>query len=81
MSSLFAPICVFTDFGAALPSLIHKWLFVVRRSSGLLAGLTCFIEGIYATVNAVGELMLKWLKCFSFSVEWCKGALLLACVS
>ena len=55
----FMPICLFTDFGAAFPSLNHKWLFIALKASNLPAGLICFIEGIFASVIAVGRANLE----------------------
>ena len=48
-------ICLFTDFGAAFPSIIHKWLFIVLKHSNLPDGLMHFLEGIYDSVRAVGR--------------------------
>ena len=52
---LSAPIMLFTDFGVAFPSIIHKWLFLTLRCSNLPAGLVYFNKGIYASVTAVGR--------------------------
>ncbi len=49
------PILAFTDFGAAFPSIIHKWMFIALKSSNLPIGLMNFIRGIYSSVVAVGR--------------------------
>jgi hypothetical protein len=49
------PVCLFTDFGAAFPSIIHKWLFIALKQSNLPHCLNKFHEGIYASVRAVGR--------------------------
>jgi hypothetical protein len=49
------PILAFTDFGAAFPSLIHRWLFTVMKFSCLPTGLNNFIAGIHFFVIGVGK--------------------------
>ena len=49
------PVLLFTDFGAAFPSLIQQWLFLVLQRSGFPSGLISFLEGIHNLVSAVGR--------------------------
>jgi hypothetical protein len=50
-----APILFFTDFGAAFPSVIHKWLVIVLKFSNLPIGLISFIKAIHDSVTAIGR--------------------------
>ena len=49
-------LLLFTDFGAAFPSLIHQWLLLVMKHLTLPAGFINFIEGIYFAAVAVGKI-------------------------
>jgi hypothetical protein len=53
---LNVPIMLFTDFGSAFPSLIHEWLFIVLKASGMPDGLVNFFKGIYFIALAVGRV-------------------------
>ena len=53
---LHMPILLFTDFGAAFPSLIREWLSIVLRCSNVPNALINFIEGIHDSVVAVGRV-------------------------
>ena len=53
--SLSLPIMLFTDFGAAFPSVVHQWLFMVLDSPGIPIGLRNFIIGIHSQVTAYGS--------------------------
>ena len=50
------PIVLFTDFGAAFPSVIHEWLFLdlALEMEGFPPGLRNFIVGIHSQVTAYG---------------------------
>ena len=65
-------VLLFTDFGAAFPSLIQQWLFLVFQQSGFPSGLISFLEGIHNLVSAVSRSMfsvkdplLYYVRCHS----------------
>ena len=51
----FMPVLLFTDFGAAFPSIIHEWLMIIMEQPGFPAGLRNRVQALYPFVMAVGR--------------------------
>ena len=49
------PLFVATDFRAAFPSLLHRWLFLAVQAEGLPEGLCCALRAVYHATVAVGR--------------------------
>ena len=68
------PIMLFTDFGAAFPSVIHEWLFLVLEMEGFPPGLRNLIVGIHSQVTAyglAGSMVLPLFFIFSGVIQGC----------
>ena len=63
-NTLYLPIMIFTDFGAAFPSLIHDWLFIVLKASGIPIGMFNLIKGMHSFAIAVGRVRSDVMNLF-----------------